>query len=49
MKLQPESRDIDLYVSTKKMTEKERKELAEFIEQVRQKNKLKKEKHRKAA
>ncbi len=49
MKLQPESRDIDLYVSNKKMTEKERKELAEFIEQVRKKNKLKKEKHRKAA
>jgi hypothetical protein len=37
MKLQPESRDIDLYVSKKKMTEKERKELAEFIEQIRQK------------
>jgi len=42
MKLQPESREIDLYVSNKKMTEKERKELAEFIEQVRQKQKSKK-------
>ena len=47
MKLQPESRDIDLYVSNKRMTKKERKELAEFIEQVRQKHKAKKQ--RKAA
>jgi hypothetical protein len=31
------------------MTEKERKEPGEFIEKVRQKNKLKKENHRKAA
>ena len=46
MKLQPESREIDLYVSNKRMTEKERKELAEFIEQIRQK---KAKKHRKAA
>jgi hypothetical protein len=43
MKLQPESLEIDLYVSPKKMTEKERKELGEFIEQVRQKNKAKKQ------
>lgn len=47
MKLQPESLEIDLYVSPKKMTEKKRKELGEFIEQVRQKNKAKKK--RKAA
>ena len=47
MKLKPESREIDLYVSNKRMTAKERKELAEFIEQVRQKQKNKK--HRKAA
>ena len=44
MKLQPESRDIDLYVSPKKMTEKERKEFAEFIEKVRQTRKSKKQK-----
>ncbi len=42
MKLKPEPREIDLYVSNKKMTEKEFKELAEFIEQVKQKNKAKK-------
>lgn len=47
MKLHPESREKDLYVSNKRMTEKERKELAEFIEQVRKKRKSKK--HRKAA
>ena len=47
MKLKPEPIEIDLYVSPKKMTEKERKELGEFIEQVRQKNKAKKK--RKAA
>ena len=46
MKLQPESREIDLYVSNKRMTEKEIKELAEFIEQVKLK---KKHKHKKAA
>lgn len=49
MKLQPESRDIDLYVSNKRMTAKERKELAEFIEQVKLSKELKKKKHRKAA
>jgi hypothetical protein len=43
MKLKPEPIEIDLYVSPKKMTEKERKELGEFIEQVRQKNKAKKQ------
>jgi hypothetical protein len=47
MKLKPEPIEIDLYVSPKKMAEKERKELGEFIEQVRQKNKAKKQ--RKAA
>lgn len=49
MKLQPELREIDLYVSPKKMTERERQELGEFIEQVRQKQKAKKNRHRKAA
>ena len=47
MKLKPEPREIDLYVSNKKMTEKEFKELAEFIEQVKLKQKNKKS--RKAA
>ena len=47
MKLKPEPREIDLYVSNKKMTEKEFKELEEFIEQVKQKKKAKQ--HRKAA
>jgi hypothetical protein len=45
MKLKPEPREIDLYVSNKRMTEKELEELAEFIEQVKQKAK----KHGKAA
>ncbi len=43
MKLQHESKELDLYVSDKKMTERERKELADFIEQVRQKQKGKKQ------
>ena len=43
MKLQHESKELDLYVSDKKMTERERKELADFIEQVRQKQKDKKQ------
>ena len=42
MKLKPEPREIDLYVSNKKLTEKEFKELAEFIKQVKQKKKAKK-------
>lgn len=47
MKLQREPVEIDLYVSPKQMTDKERKELGEFIEQVRQRKKAKK--HHKAA
>ena len=47
MKLKREPIEIDLYVSSKQMTAKERKELGEFIEKVKQKNKAKK--HRKAA
>ena len=49
MKLKPEPREIDLYVSNKKLTEKEFKELAEFIEQVKRNKEMKKKKHRKAA
>ena len=41
-KLKPEPREIDLYVSNEKLTEKEFKELAEFIEQVKQKKAAKK-------
>ena len=48
MKLKPEPIEIDLYVSPKKMTEKERKELGEFIEAYRRKN-AKKSKHKKVA
>jgi hypothetical protein len=43
MKLKPESLEIDLYVSPKKMTEKERKELGEFIEEYRRKSAKKKQ------
>jgi len=49
MKLQPESREIDLYVSNKRMTEKDRKELGRFIEEVKRKKNTKKNKHKKAA
>ncbi len=49
MKLKPEPREIDLYVSPTKMTEKERKELGEFIEEYKRKQALKKTKHKKAA
>ena len=37
MKLQKESREIDLYVSNKRMTAKEAKEFSDFIEQVKKK------------
>jgi hypothetical protein len=49
MKLKPEPREIDLYVSNKKLTEKEFKELADFITQVKRNKKEKKGKHKKAA
>ena len=48
MKLKPEPREIDLYVSPKKMTEKERKELGKFIEEYKRKQ-ARKHKHKKAA
>ena len=48
MKLKPEPIEIDLYVSPNKMTEKERKELGDFIEEYKRKQ-LKKNKHKKAA
>ena len=35
--LRPEPREIDLYVSSKKMTAKERKELGEYIENFKRK------------
>jgi len=49
MKLQPEPREIDLYVSNRKVTEKELKELSEFIAEYKRKRDLKKSKHKKAA
>ena len=48
MKLKPEPIDIDLYVSPKRMTAKERKELGEFIEEYKRKH-SKKNKHKKVA
>lgn len=42
------STEPDLYVVNRKMTEKERKEMAEFIKEYKRKKALKK-KHRKAA
>ena len=48
MKLKPEPREIDLYVSPKKMTAEERKELGEFIEEYKRKQ-TKRSKHKKAA
>jgi hypothetical protein len=38
MKLKPEPREIDLYVSSKKMTAKERKELGDYIEEYKRKH-----------
>lgn len=48
MKLKPEPREIDLYVSPKKMTAEERKELGDFIEEYKRKR-AKKSKDKKAA
>lgn len=48
MKLKPEPIDVDLYVSSKKSTEKELQELSEFIKEYKRKSALKK-KHRKTA
>jgi hypothetical protein len=51
LKLKPEPREIDLYVSPKKSTEKELQELSEFIRDFKRKqaDALKKHKHHKAA
>jgi hypothetical protein len=49
MKLKPEPREIDLYVSNKKVTKKELKELSEFIEEYKRQQSLKKKKQKKAA
>ena len=50
-KLKPEPREIDLYVSPKKPTEKELQELSEFIRDYKKKqaDALKKNKQRKVA
>ena len=45
-----ESKEPDLYVVNKKLTEKERKEISDFIEEYKRQQALgKKRKHRKAA
>ena len=50
MKLKPEAREIDLYVSNRKVTEKELRELAVFIDEYKRKQKAKKKtKHKNAA
>ena len=41
MKLKPEPREIDLYVSPVRMTEAEIKEVSEFIEEYKRKNNVK--------
>jgi hypothetical protein len=43
------SKEPDLFVVNKKLTEKERKEISDFIEEYKRKKALKKTKHRKAA
>jgi hypothetical protein len=51
MKIHPESREIDLVVEPTNLTAKEMKEIADFIKQVKRKEKLKKKypRHKKAA
>lgn len=49
MKLKPEPREIDLYVSSKKLTEKEFEELSKFMAQLRTKKKTVSQKSRKKA
>jgi len=44
MKLQPESIDVDLYVSTRRVTEKELKEFGDFIKEYKRKKALNKSK-----
>ena len=49
MKLKPEPVEIDLYVSNKRLTDKEHKELSDFIKAYKEKQKRKKSKQKKAA
>ncbi len=49
MKLKPEKREIDLYVSNKKLTKKEHKEFSDFIKAYKEKQKLTKDKRKKTA
>ncbi len=44
-----ESKEVDLYVDSRKLTAKERKEISDFIQAYKLKQKLKKSKPRKAA
>ena len=49
MRLKPEPIEIDLYVSSKKSTEKELQELSAFIREYKKTAALEKVKHKKAA
>lgn len=44
-----ESKEPDLYVCNKKLTDKDKKEISAFIKAYKEKQKLKKSKHKKAA
>jgi len=46
-KLKAEPREIDLYVSNKKLSERELKELSEFIKEYKRKQALKKKNRKK--
>lgn len=47
--MKKESKEVDLYVSPKKLTEKDMQELRDFIKEYKKQQSLKKKKHRKAA
>jgi hypothetical protein len=49
MGLIKEPKDVDFFVVNKKLTKKERKEMVDFIEEYKRKQKSKKGKHKKAA
>ncbi len=49
MGLIKEPKDVDFFVINKELTEKEKKEFSDFIENYKRKQALKKKKHRKAA
>ena len=49
MKMKRISKEVDLYVDSKKMTEKEMQEMSHFIEEYKRKFPIKNTKHRKTA